>query len=180
MTTLGLNAAFSLGSNLLGVRFDPHMAFNFLVEIEGLLVGGFSEVTGLQVETEVTTYREGGQNDYVHKLRGPTNYPSNLILKHGLVDLGTLWGWHQEVLQGTFKRRNGTIYLLDNRSLPVMWWNFDGAYPVKWSGPEFHATNNAVAMETVELAHNGLARPETSIALGAASSILSTALSTFG
>ncbi len=55
---------------LLGIRNDPYMPFNFLVEIEGLLVGGFTEVTGLTVETETEDFREGGVNEYVHKLPG--------------------------------------------------------------------------------------------------------------
>lgn len=135
MTTLGINAAFAAGSNLLGIRNDPYMAFNFLVEIEGLLVGGFSEVSGLQVETVIETYREGGLNEYEHKLAGPTRYPSNLILKHGLTDVETLWNWYQEVTQGIIERKNGTIYLLDQRRLPAMWWDFMEAYPVKWTGP---------------------------------------------
>ena len=127
MAELGLIARTTLGSNLLGMRHDPYMAFNFLVEIEGLVVGGFNEVTGLQVETEVHEYREGGKNEYVHKFTGPTRYPSNLILKHGLIDIGTLWDWHQEVTNFTttrpwVTRRNGTIYLLDYQRIPAMWW----------------------------------------------------------
>lgn len=168
MTTLGLNAAFSAASNLLGIRLDPYMAFNFLVEIEGLLVGGFSEVTGLEIETEVENYREGGLNDYVHKLAGPTNYPSNLILKHGLIDIETLWSWHQDVTQGIIERKNGTIYLLDQQQLPAMWWDFREAYPVKWLGPQLRADANAVAIETVELVHRGIVKPGASSLLSAA------------
>jgi phage tail-like protein len=168
MTSLGLNAAFSLGSNLLGVRHDPYTAFNFLVEIEGLLVGGFSEVTGLQVETEIEDYREGGLNEYVHKLAGPTRYPANLSLKRGLIDLETMWEWHQDVTKGLIKRRNGTIYLLDPQRLPVMWWDFIEAYPVKWTGPELRADANAVAIETVELVHRGIVKPTASSLLSAA------------
>ena len=67
MPSLGLNAAFSLVTNLLGVRTDPYQVCNFLVEIEGILAGGFSECSGLQVETEVFDYREGGLNEYVHR-----------------------------------------------------------------------------------------------------------------
>jgi len=158
MTTLGINAAFSAGSNLVGVRNDPYTAFNFLVEIEGLLVGGFSEVSGLQIETEVEEYREGGQNGYIHKLAGPTRYPANLVLKHGLTDIDSLWGWHQEIVKGNIARKNGTIYLL-RRQLPAMWWDFKGAYPVKWTGPELRADANNVAVETVELVHHGISKP---------------------
>lgn len=159
MTSLGINAAASAGSNLLGIRLDPYAAFNFLVEIEGLLVGGFSEVSGLQVETEIKEYREGGLNEYMHKLAGPTRYPSNLILKHGLTDIEGLWLWHQDVVRGVIQRRNGTIYLLDSQGLPAMWWDFLGAYPVKWSGPDFRADSSTVAAETVELVHQGISKP---------------------
>jgi phage tail-like protein len=159
MTSLGFNAAFAAGSDLLGIRNDPYLAFNFLVEIEGLLVGGFSEVTGLEVETEVKDYREGGLNEYIHKLAGPTRYPTNLILKHGLVYIETLWSWHQDVVQGTIERKNGTIYLLDQQRIPLMWWDFMEAYPVKWSGPQLRADSNTVAVETVELVHRGISKP---------------------
>lgn len=144
------------------IRLDPYLGLNFLVEIEGIVVGGFSEVSGLTVETEVQEYREGGMNAFVHKLAGPTRYPSNLVLKHGITDLETLWWWHQDVVAGTVERKNGTIYLLDARGLPAMWWNFQGAYPVKWQGPDLRADGNSVAVESVELAHKGIEKPITS------------------
>jgi phage tail-like protein len=170
MTVLGVNTAFSVGTNLLGIRNDPHMSYNFLVEVEGLIVGGFSEVTGLQVETVVETYREGGLNEYEHKLAGPTRYPANLILKHGLSDIETLWDWHQDVMRGKIIRKNGTIYLLDGQQLPAMWWDFMEAYPVKWTGPDLRADSGVVAVETVELVHRGIAKPALSSAVSAARS----------
>ena len=165
MTSLGINAAFAGVTNLLGIRNDPYLALNFLIEIEGLLVGGFSEVTGLQIETVIETYREGGVNEYEHKLAGPTRYPSNLILKRGLTDIETLWSWHQDVTQGKIDRKNGTIYLLDRQRLPAMWWDFTKAYPVKWTGPDFRADSNTVAVETVELVHRGISKPTLSSVL---------------
>jgi phage tail-like protein len=159
MPTLGFNAAFSLATNLLGVRLDPYAGFNFLVEIEGLVIGAFSEVSGLAVETTVQEYQEGGQNDYVHKLPGPTRYPQNLVLKRGLTDLDTLWSWHQDVTTGKVTRKNGTIYLLNREGSPTLWWDFKEAYPVKWTGPDLRADSNTVALESVELAHNGLSKP---------------------
>ena len=164
---LGLKAAATLGTSLLGVRNDPYLSFNFFVEIEGLIVGGFSEVSGLQVETQVHDYQEGGRNDYVHRLPGPARYPSNLILKRGLTDIEALWAWHQKVIAGRIERRNGTIYLLDRMGVPAMWWDFKEAYPVKWSGPELKADSNAVAVETIELVHRGISKPELSSALSA-------------
>ena len=168
MPTLGLNALFAAGSNLLGIRFDPYLAYNFLVEIEGLVIGGFSEVSGLEVETEVEEYREGGQNAFVHKFAGATRYPNNLTLKRGLIDLDTLWGWHQDITQGRITRRNCSLYLLDHQRLPIMWWDFVGAYPVKWSGPQFNAASDAVAFESVEFAHQGFTKPEGNRLLAAA------------
>ena len=139
-------------------RKDPYLTFNFLVEIEGLVVGGFSEVTGLQVETVIETYREGGLNAYEHKLAGPTRYPSNLILKHGITDADTLWKWHQEVARGKVVRKNGSIVLRDSTGEEQWRWNFTGAYPVRWSGPDFRASANEVAVETLELVHQGLSK----------------------
>ena len=158
MATFGLNAAVAAAGQL-GVRLDPYLGFNFLVEIEGLVVGGFTEVTGLQVETVVETYREGGVNDYEHKLPGPTRYPANLVLKHGITEIDSLWAWHQDVTAGVVERRNGTIYLLGPVREPVMWWNVREACPVRWTGPELRAESNTVAAETVELVHRGIQRP---------------------
>jgi phage tail-like protein len=173
MTTIGFNAAFAAATSALGVRLDPYMSFNFLVEIEGLLVGGFSEVRGLEVQTEVKEYQEGGRNEYMHKLPGPTRYPNNLSLKHGLIDLETLWSWHQDVVQGTVERKNGSIYLLDAKRLPAMWWDFKEAYPVKWTGPDFNAGSGNVATETIELAHRGISKPAASSLLSAARGAMS-------
>jgi phage tail-like protein len=158
MPSLGLNTAFAAVTNLLGIRADPYGACNFLVEIEGILAGGFSECSGLNVETEVFDYREGGRNDYVHAFAGPTKY-TPLILKHGLTQIDGLWSWHQDVVQGQIERKNGTIYLLDTQRLPVMWWDFREAFPVKWTGPDLRAATTAIATESVELRHRGLSRP---------------------
>ena len=137
---------------------DPFHAFNFFVEVEGLLVAGFSECSGLQVETEIQEYAEGGLNDYTHHFRGRTKY-SPLVLKRGLTLNNQLWRWHQEVIQGTFERKNGTIYLLDVTHIPVIWWNFKKAFPAKWTGPELRANSTDVAIESVELIHQGLSSP---------------------
>ena len=143
----------------LGSRKDPYLAFNFLVEISSLTVGGFTEVSGLQVETEVEDYREGGLNSYVHKLAGPTRYPTNLILKHGLTDHESLWKWHQEVVGGVIKRKKVSVLLRDSAGKEKWRWDFNGAYPVKWVGPELRSNSTDVAVETVELVHQGMIKP---------------------
>jgi len=153
-----LSTAFALATNGLGQRLDPYMAFNFVVEIEGLIVGGFSEVSGLESNVEVTTYREGGLNRYDHKLPGPTTY-ANLVLTRGLTDIETLWNWYDNVTRGIIRRKNGTILLLDPQRLPVAWWDFHAAYPVRWVGPQLRAAATEVAVEQLELAHEGLRKP---------------------
>ena len=142
-----------------GVRpLEPFMIFNFAVEIEGLLCGGFTEVGGLTSEIQFDTYREGGVNGYVHKLPNHAEY-GNLSFKYGLTSISTLWNWHYNTTQGIIQRKNGTLMLLDRKQIPVMWWNFRNALPVKWSGPTFNATNDEAGFETLELIHEGLSKP---------------------
>ena len=141
----------------IGDRADPYLALGFLVEIEGLVTGGFAEVTGLQSELEVQDYREGGVNGHIHRLAGPARYPSNLVLRRGLGDIDALWRWYQDVANGIVRRRNGSIVVLDAAGRERRRWNFVGAYPVRWIGPELRAGTAAVAIETLELVHRGLA-----------------------
>jgi phage tail-like protein len=143
----------------------PYLTFNFAIEIEGLLVGGFTEVNGLEGTIEVEEYREGGVNGYAHKLPGKSSY-ANLTLRHGLTGIGTLWDWYHHTTEGAIYRRNGTIMLLDPRQIPIMWWNFRNALPVRWTGPTFNATSGEVSVEELELAHEGLTKPLPSQALG--------------
>ncbi|MEW6173981.1 MAG: phage tail protein [Bacillota bacterium] len=138
-----------------GIRKDPYASFRFLVEITGLIVGGFSEVSGLEVETETEEYREGGVNDYVHKLPKITRHP-NLVLKRGLTDADALWSWHQQAVGGNVSRKSGCVVLLDDTGSEKWRWTFQDAYPVRWSGPEFKGDAATVAVEVLELAHRGI------------------------
>jgi len=133
----------------------PYLSFRFLVEIQGLIVGGFSEVSGLNAETEVEIIEEGGVNDHVHRLPKKTKHP-NLVLKRGITDSDALWKWHQDVANGKISRKSGYIILVDSEGNEKWRWNFIEAYPVKWSGPELKAGSNSVAVESLELVHNGI------------------------
>jgi phage tail-like protein len=139
----------------LAERRDPYFGFNFFLEIDDLIVGGFSEVSGLQAETEFEEIREGGVNDHIHKFPKITKY-QNLVLKRGVTDSDVLWKWHQDVVEGTIRRKGVYLTLLDAEGLEMWRWNFIDAYPVKWVGPDLRADRNAVAIETLEIAHNGL------------------------
>jgi phage tail-like protein len=139
-----------------GDRRDPYQAHGFLVEVAGLVIGGFSEVTGLGVEIEVLDYREGGVNDHLRRRAGPARYPSNLTLRHGVTDAAVLRDWAQQTVSGRVTRRNGSIVLLNEGGEEVLRWNFTGAYPIRWTGPELRAQGGTVALESLELAHHGL------------------------
>ena len=137
---------------------DPYLAFNFLVEMGGLVVGGFTEVTGLQLEVKVEDYQEGGVNGYTHKLAGPINYPNNLILKRGVMGIDPWWGWIESVNQGQIVRQIISVVLLDTAGSETRRWIFKNAYPVRWAGPELNADTNGVALESIELVHQGMIR----------------------
>lgn len=143
---------------------DPYFAYNFHVEINGIQVGGFSEVSGLSIETEIETIKEGGVNETEYKLLKGTKY-SNITLKHGMIDRDELWSWYQDIIHGNRantsapirrKRKTVNIYLNDSLKQNVWQWYIIGAYPVKWDGPAFNATGNAIAIETLVLAHQGI------------------------
>ncbi len=138
-----------------GQKADPYRGFRFRIEIDGISAAHFSEVSGLQVETETEPYEEGGVNDFVHQLPKRTKYP-HITLKRGITDVDTLWKWHQDVVSGKFKRKNGSIILLNEAGEDTWRWNFTNAFPVKWSGPDLKADSSTVGFETIELAHNGI------------------------
>jgi len=135
-------------------RRDPFHGFNFRVEIDGVAVAAFTECTGLSSETEVVEYREGG--DFrVRKLPGLTKY-ANLVLRRGITLDRTLWEWRQQVINGRAERRSCSVILLDTERQEVARWNIVEAWPAKWVGPDLNAQSNEVAIETLELAHEGL------------------------
>ncbi len=140
-----------------GTRVDPFLSFRFVVRLTDLPVGGFSECTGLQIETETHDYIEGGMNTHVHKFPVRTKQ-SNLTLKKGIVDR-VLWDWYYQLIQGQIRFRSGSIIVNDlSGSKEVMKWEFRRAFPSKWVGPELNAAQNNVAVESFELCHHGLER----------------------
>lgn len=118
--------------------------------------GGFQEVTGLGAELEVTAYPEGGVNEFVHQL--PVRHSwGRIVLKRGLLVNPALWNWYQAGLtQSLGARRDGTVILLTPDGIPAVAWNFRGGLAAKWTGPAFDAMRDAVAVESLEIAHQGL------------------------
>jgi phage tail-like protein len=101
-------------------------------------------------------YKEGGLNDHVHKF--PTRaMHSNITLKHGVIYLyDDLWNWHYDFVQGKGTRKDGLIVLEDEARQPAKIWKFKRGIPMKWVGPQLNATQSSAAIESLEIAHEGL------------------------
>jgi phage tail-like protein len=140
-----------------GQRVDPLGNQNFLLEIDGLARASFAEVTGGDSTIDVTEYREGGENTTPRKLPGLTKH-GNIVLKWGLTSDVELWNWHKDAVRGTVRRRNGSIVGLDRTGQEAARWNFVNAFPSKYDTPDFNAEGNDVALETLELVHEGIER----------------------
>jgi phage tail-like protein len=140
-----------------GAGSYPWVAFRFAVEIDQLVVGGFSEVSGLAFESEVERFREGGFNGNQRELAGPVKAAQRVVLKRGLCEAQELSDWFAEVTAGRVRRRDLSVLLLGPDQSELKRWKFSRAYPVKWSGPQLQAASSAVALETLEFVHEGLA-----------------------
>lgn len=135
-----------------GERIDSYLNFRFLVELDGLIVAGFSDVTGLDVQIETEEYQEGGLNELVHQLPKGTR-SSKLVLKRGITDSDVLWKWQQEIIDGEINRKTIRIVLLDTEGHEKLHWLCSDAHPVRWTGPELQGTGNSVAIESLELVY---------------------------
>jgi phage tail-like protein len=127
----------------------------FYVEIGGISQAVFTEVSGLQVETTVTEYEEGGNNGFVHRLPGRTKV-GNITLKRGIAGSNEFFKWSVQIAQGKITRRNISVRMFDAEGKELTRWEFVNAYPVKWIGPQFASSGAATAIETLELAHDGM------------------------
>jgi phage tail-like protein len=152
------------------LRIDPLGAYNFYLtlldsqSVAGSLisvavnyfVAGFSECTGVDASFEVMQVKEGGVNTHVWQLPVRASH-SNITLKHGAIyAYDDLWDWHYGWVQGQGTRKDGLIVLNDNSGTPAKIWKFKRGIPVKWSGPSLNASQNSVAIESLEIAHEGL------------------------
>lgn len=135
---------------------DPLRGFRFALEIEGIVSGGFARVKGIAREVKYESFREGGVNDFEHKLIGQVSFPP-IVLERGLA-LGDLWQWAQAVADGEVTRKTVRI-LLHNEAGETEWaWQLEHALPIKWSLSDLDAQSYQVAMESLELVHHGIRR----------------------
>jgi phage tail-like protein len=137
-------------------RSDPYKNYSFIVEIDGIPSSAFKSVSGLAAEVEVIEYREGSDNvTSPRKLPGRVRYP-NVRLSRGLTKSHDLWDWWETVLNGTVERRDVAIVLLDDSRNAVLRWVLRDAWIARFEAPaDLDATGNEVAIETIELAHEG-------------------------
>lgn len=133
------------------VRNDPYSKFNFLIEIDGESVGGFTEVSGLTAESDVIEYREGSDPARMRKLPALWKF-SNITLKRGYTQSRALWDWRKTTLDGMTQRKQGAIVMLDEAREPVLRWEFSEGWISKYEGPALNATANEAAIESIEIA----------------------------
>lgn len=140
-------------------RKDPYRNSRFLLEIDGIVQAGFSDVTIPDISTDPIEYREGNEDTTVRKLPGLTKY-GNLTLKWGITDSMELFEWRKMVIQGKTgeARKNIAVILQDEIGNEAARWNFKEAWPIKYDAPDLSAKGNDVAIETIEIAHEGMDR----------------------
>ena len=150
-------------------RKDPPPAFNFIVSlidttsalntlasgIRNVVLGGFSECSGLEMQLQTEDFEEGGDIGRVRHFPKRITW-TNLRLQRGAALNDELWNWHYGFAQGKGRRRDGIILLQDAAKKPLRLWYFVRGLPVKWTGPSLNAQSGELAIEELEIAHEGL------------------------
>ncbi len=141
-----------------GTWVDPYRAYNFKLLIGNVTEGHFTEVSGLGVVVERISYREAGSNSIVRAIPGRVSYAA-VTLRFGLTASMDLWEWLMLAVEGRVSRRNVSIVMLDpSGASEVLRWNLVNAWPQEWYGSPLDAMSQELAIETLVLAHEGLAR----------------------
>lgn len=136
-------------------------AATFLVEVDGVEIGQFMEISGLEVSIATTDVDEGGQNSFTHKLPGKMTWP-DLTLKRGITQSDGLIKWLNKVSGEGFagngnrlERSTAAITLMGPGGERLRSWEIDGAFPVKWTGPSFAVSSSDMAVEELVITHHG-------------------------
>jgi phage tail-like protein len=134
---------------------------SFLFEVDGTQIGVFSQVSGLEVGVEVATYKEGGENGYVHLLPGRMSWP-HIVLRRGVTDSDALFTWMNKSAgagyaanNNSLSRSTGAITVIANDGTRLRAWELQGVFAVRWRGPSFDARSTDPLYEELELAHHG-------------------------
>ncbi|HIU44203.1 MAG TPA: phage tail protein [Candidatus Ventrousia excrementavium] len=138
----------------------PYRNFRFRLEIDGLDAGSFSEVSGFDATMDVVEYRAGDDPAITPtKLPGLIKY-GNITLKWGSSETMVLYDWLIDITEGTIEKKTVTLTALDEEGSPAASWRCINAWPVKYTAPDFNGTSSEIAVETIELAHEGLTRTD--------------------
>lgn len=141
------------------MRKDPLKAYRYLVEIDGITQAGFSEVTIPDSAQDPIEYREGSDLPTVSKIPGLIKY-GNVVLKWGSTDSVELFNWRKLVEDGNMEeaRKNMAIIVLNETGEATARWEFREAWASKYDAPDLKASGNEIAIETLEIAHEGMNR----------------------
>ena len=132
---------------------NPLLQYTFLLEIEGTseAVAGFTEVSGINMASDIIEYREGSDSATVRKLPGLRKY-GNITLKRGFTTNSELLDWRKSVIDGLIVRKSGAIIMLNEAREPTLRWEFSQAWISKYEGPALNTTANETAIESVDIA----------------------------
>lgn len=135
-------------------EYDALTSHIYQVEIDGINLGQFQEVSGISIERQVIEHRATlpGGREVIRKLPGPTKF-GDISLARGMTDDAALYDWIQEVVEGRVDaaRRNGSVVEYDTQYAEVSRWNFTNAWPSKWEAPSHKANATEVAVEKITL-----------------------------
>jgi phage tail-like protein len=148
-------------TNMDGFHGDTPVSSRFLLKIEGVEIGIFTEVRGLEFNVEVVPYKEGGENNFVHQFPGPISWP-HITLKRGICDSDALFNWVNQSSGAIFEKNNnklskttGAITLINTAGQNERAWKLTGVWPVKWTGPSLSAGSSEMVFEELEIVHEG-------------------------
>ena len=137
---------------------DPFGNYYFSLEIDGTEVAHFMEFSGLKTSAEVFEIQEGGLNGQVHKLPGTSKF-ENLTLKYATSASQSLAEWRDTYLLDDYSSRpntSGAIVMRNNAGDEIKRYSFTEIWPVSWEGPSMASSGSAIAVETLEVAYDGL------------------------
>ena len=155
MPSAAENAA---GGAAVGQTIDPYRNFNFKLEIQGVVEGHFTAVTGLGARIHPIRYREGGTSQVVRAIPGPVEY-AEVTLSYGLTRSHDLWDWFTKGVEGAVERRNVSVIILDPKGVDeALRWNLINAWPSEWSGAPLDALGREIAIEQVKLVFDSMNR----------------------
>ncbi len=140
---------------------EPTISSRFVFEVDGVEIGIFQSVTGLQVTSRTENVTEGGQNGFTYRLPGRLEWP-NITFARGLTDADALFEWMNKVsgegfaaAATTLERSTGAITALSDNGTRLRAWSLEGVFPVRWTGPDFSVGRHDPLSEELEIAHHG-------------------------